>query len=244
MIVLGNEKSLLGWFFMWYLPLFLGGIIAGYFAHDKGWISGFIIAMIWASSSVFTDLSGKTPMIFVLWHTMGLPVGAASGYFGQFLARMISAKMQRKITAVIVGSFVAFALSMILICLFGNVGKTCSYNGGQFWLKDLINNCLPLLIGGIFAGIIAQRHGWVCAFLSWLFFQAFTIVILLMIGLGKPIISSFATYEWSFIARTMSRLISTLIPAWWLYAISLFSAVIGGYLGQLLVQKYHKRIHS
>jgi uncharacterized protein YacL len=67
MIILGNEKSLIGWILMWYLPLSIGGIVAGYFAHNKAWISGLIIAIIWTGSSVFTDISSEAPAIHIFY---------------------------------------------------------------------------------------------------------------------------------------------------------------------------------
>jgi hypothetical protein len=237
MIVLGAEKSLLGWIAMWYLPLLVGGIIAGYFVHSKGWISGLIIAAIFVSSYIDDDLSGKVPLIYILWHIMGLPVGTAGGYLGQLLANNTSTKMRRKVIAVITGTFAAFTLSMILVCLTGDAGKTCSYNGGQFWMKDLIKICFPLFLGGVIVGIIAHRSGWICGLISGLVFYTYVFIILLSMGLGSPIVSALATQGWSRTANTFSTLVLTLAPGWWLYALSLLSGILGGHLGQLLLQR-------
>lgn len=244
MIILGNEKSLIGWLSTWYLPMFLGGITAGYFAHDKGWISGFVVAGIWVGNSLFYDLSGKAPVIHVLWYSMGLPVGAAGGYFGQSLAHITSAKTRRKIVAVIVGLCAMFVSSIIIIIIIYPMSAgsgTCAFSGGKSLTKDLISMCLPALAGGIFAGIVAQRQGWIYGFLSVLLLHLFGFLVMVCVGLGAPLINAFAEYEWSFIARTISHLISTLAPGWWLVITAMLSGILGGHLGQLLVQKRAKK---
>jgi hypothetical protein len=241
MIILGNEKSLIGWLSTWYLPMFLGGITAGYFAHDKGWISGFVVAGIWVGNSLFYDLSGKAPVIHVLWYSMGLPVGAAGGYFGQSLAHITSAKTRRKIIAVIIGSCAMLVSGIIITYVMGAGSKTCGYSGGRSLVKDLTSMCLPVFVGSIIAGIVAQRQGWICGFLSGLMYHVFAFMILVNIGLGAPLINAFAEYEWPFIAGTISHLISTLIPNWWLVITAMLSGILGGHFGQLLVQKRAKK---
>ncbi|UCD19439.1 MAG: YrzE family protein [candidate division WOR-3 bacterium] len=94
---------------------------------------------------------------------------------------------------------------------------------------QLLPQCTPTFIGGVVAAFLAKKRGWQYGIAI---AASIEIVYLVICILG--IISAEAT-EW-----TIGTYLLRMHP-WWLSALRILTGAVGGHLGQLLLQKWHKR---
>ena len=124
--------------------------------------------------------------------------------------------MLRKIIAVVAGVLAVNASHNTFILFWGLVY-------GIDWLEFILLSSLPFTIGGIAAGLIVSQKGW--------FFGLLASIIHLGIWNLTAIFSSD-------IAVVEQPLLTAIILE---YAALLLCGSIGGHLGQLLAQKWHKK---
>ncbi|MGB3480057.1 MAG: hypothetical protein WBB67_12975 [bacterium] len=123
-------------------------------------------------------------------------------------------RISRKITAVLVGVSILIGLTIVLP---GVVGM-------RSVIAQLVRWCLPPLVGGLAAGYIARRKGWL-----------FGLLIIAIPGIYSiPFV--LLSYYWEVPGA------ATIQPStiWWLLLLALVAGSGGGYLGELLFKIRHK----
>lgn len=124
-------------------------------------------------------------------------------------------RILREITAVLVGVSILIGLPIVLPSIIGV----------RILIKQLIRWCLPPLVGGLAAGYIARRKGWL-----------FGLLIIAIPGIFSLIFFLLA-YYWEVPGmETIQRSTS-----WWLLLLALVAGAGGGYLGEFLFKARLRR---
>ena len=85
------------------LPVFIGSILAGYFARYKGWLVAFTLTLLIAfcirgCDFHYVDVRYPTPYT-LKWVVVGLVISMAAGYLGQLLAQIWHKRSHKKADA-------------------------------------------------------------------------------------------------------------------------------------------------
>ena len=116
----------------------------------------------------------------------------------------------------------------ILVCLLVSLicaGLSAPFIGKWYWIQRLVTFCPPTVIGGIFAGYVNQRQGWVYGLLT-------SIVFLVFLYIAAVWMFHWVETPWEILRDFISDL--------WLPIVSLLSGTAGGYVGQHLAHLYRK----
>lgn len=140
--------------------------------------------------------------------------------------------MLRRIIAVIVG-FVVASVAMIIMFNQPRFEGVWWYLLG-FGTTHLPMFYLPALLGGFISGCIAWRRGWLYGLIVG--------VLLMTVGIMTMFFYFWTLYH---TPNIVERMMGSIYYYWthpcWEVLAATISGTVGGFLGQLLAQKWHKR---
>jgi hypothetical protein len=140
--------------------------------------------------------------------------------------------MSRKTIAVIVG-FIIASVAMTIMITQPTLEGVWWYMIG-FGTTHLPLYYLPALLGGFVSGYLARQRGWLCGLIVG--------VLLMTIGLMATSLYFWTLYHTpNIVEMTISSICYSWTRDWWVALAAMISSTVGGLLGQLLAQKWHKR---
>jgi hypothetical protein len=125
-------------------------------------------------------------------------------------------RILREIAAVLAGVSIMIGLTIVLPSVVG-VGRL---------IAQLVRWCLPSFVGGMAAGYIARRKGWL-----------FGLLIMIIPGV-LSLLRVLLAYYWK-IPET-EAIYDYWVSNWWLLLLALVAGAGGGYIGELLFKTRHK----